>query len=32
MRKDWEKRRRGDRERRSVRNLAIGRFGDWAIG
>jgi hypothetical protein len=32
MRKDWEKRRKGDRERRSVRNLAIWRFGDLTIG
>jgi len=29
----WEKRRRGDKERRRKgRNLVIGRFGDWAIG
>jgi hypothetical protein len=34
MRKDWEKRRRGDQEtrRRSDRNLGIWRFGDLGIG
>jgi hypothetical protein len=32
MRKDWEKRRKGERERRSVRDHVIGRFDDVICG